>query len=323
MSFRAPFWLAHGHAQTIYAYYFAPREQVRFRRERLTTPDGDFIDLDWLDSGQQAPLVILFHGLEGNSAGHYAQSLMAAVQKKHWRGVVVHFRGCSGEPNRLARAYHSGDSAEINWVLHALKQRFTDLPLFAVGVSLGGNALLKWLGEQGDSARALLAGAAAVSAPMDLPAAGQALDRGFNKLSYTRHFLITLRSKALQKVAQHNLAIDSSALRRASTLHRFDDLFTAPVHGFRNADDYWQRASSKPLLRHIAVTTLVINALDDPFIPAASLPQKNAVSSAVTLEYPAHGGHVGFVSGSFPGHLRWLPERLLMFAADCFKTHKV
>lgn len=316
MSFRAPFWLSHGHAQTIYAYYFAPREQVRFRRERLTTPDGDFIDLDWLDGSQRTPLIVLFHGLEGNSGGHYAQSLMAAVQKKHWRGVVVHFRGCSGEPNRLARAYHSGDSDEINWILRALAQRFPHLPLFAVGVSLGGNALLKWLGEQGSDAGSVVRGAAAVSAPMDLPAAGHALDQGFNKLSYTRHFLVTLRTKALQKVAQHQLTIDKQALRRARTLHQFDDLFTAPLHGFRNADDYWQRASSKPLLSRITVPTLVINALDDPFIPSASLPQKNAVSSAVTLEYPRHGGHVGFVSGTFPGHMRWLPERLLAFAHD-------
>ncbi len=319
MPFRAPFWLAHGHAQTIYAYYFARREHVRFRRERLTTPDGDFIDLDWLDNPQQAPLVVLFHGLEGNSAGHYAQSLMAAVQKRHWRGLVVHFRGCSGEPNRLARAYHSGDSDEIDWILRTLAQRFPHQPLFAVGVSLGGNALLKWLGEQGHEAGGIIRGAAAVSAPMDLPAAGRTLDRGFNKLSYTRHFLVTLRAKALQKVAQHQLTIDRQSLRRADTLHRFDELFTAPLHGFRNADDYWQRASSKPLLQRITVPTLIINALDDPFIPSASLPQQNEVSSAVTLEYPRHGGHVGFVAGAFPGHLRWLPERLLAFALDQFK----
>lgn len=313
--FRAPFWLAQGHAQTIYAYYFAPRSRQTFRRERITTPDGDFIDLDWLDSDAgNVPLIILFHGLEGNSSGHYAQSLMAEVRQKNWRGVVVHFRGCSGEPNRLPRAYHSGDSAEIDWILRSMKARHPQTPLFAVGVSLGGNALLKWLGEQGPAAASIVRAAAAVSAPIDLPAAGHTLDRGFNRISYTRHFLKTLKRKARQKISQHRLSIDPIKLHRASTLFHFDDVFTAPLHGFRDAADYWQRASSKPVLHNISVPTLIINAQDDPFMPASALPCGQEVSASVTLDYPRHGGHVGFVSGAFPGNLRWLPQRLLHFA---------
>src|SRR5512134_361226 len=194
-SYSAPWWLPGGNAQTVYAALAAPRPRVAYRRERWDTPDGDFIDLDWIDppslvthhsSLGDPPLVVLFHGLEGSSRSHYALALMAEVRDRGWRGVVVHFRGCGGELNRLPRAYHSGDSAEVDWILRRLRPR--NPRLYAVGVSLGGNALLKWLGETGASAAAVLDAAAAVSAPVDLMAAGDALDRGFN-LVYVRHFL--------------------------------------------------------------------------------------------------------------------------------------
>lgn len=312
-SFESPFWLPGGHLQTIYPYFFIPFPPIIFRRERLETPDGDFIDLDWMDGPVDAPLVVLFHGLEGSSRGHYAKSLMHALRQKGWRGVIPHFRGCSGEPNRLPRAYHSGDSAEINWILCHLRATNPKKALYAVGVSLGGNALLKWLGEQQENALTVVDASAAISAPLDLATAGRVLDQGFNKATYTRHFLRTLKQKAERKFHLHPMPVNRAAIQAAATLYAFDDAFTAPLHGFLNADDYWLKASSKPFLPYIQVPTLVINALNDPFLPASSLPTQAEVSQMVTLEYPAEGGHVGFVSGPFPGNLNWLPQRIMAF----------
>lgn len=315
MNYIAPHWLPGGHAQTIYAALAAPRPPATYRRERWDTPDGDFIDLDWLDgtpSQLRSPLAVLFHGLEGSSRSHYALALMAALRRAAWRGVVVHFRGCSGEPNRLPRAYHSGDSAEIDWVLRRLKALCPVAPMHAVGVSLGGNALLKWLGERQHEATGIVESAAAISAPMDLMAAGDALGSGFN-LIYARHFLATMKRKSLAKLNRFPGLFDRERVMASRTLRQFDDLVTAPLHGYRDTDDYWTRASSKPLLRHIAVPTLIINARNDPFLPQHALPQAHDTATAVTLEFPAAGGHVGFVAGRFPGDLDWLPRRILEF----------
>jgi predicted alpha/beta-fold hydrolase len=320
-TYRAPSWLPGGHAQTIYASLLVPRPRVAYRRERWDTPDGDFIDLDWTENRVQGsrdkeqgqtPLVVLFHGLEGSSRSHYSAALMAALPSRGMRGVAVHFRGCSGEPNRLPRAYHSGDAREIDWILRRLRAQNADAPLFAVGVSLGGNALLKWLGESGDGATRVVNAAAAVSAPLDLMAAGDALGRGFS-LVYARNFLATLRTKSLAKLERYPGLYDADAVRASRTLREFDDLVTAPLHGFRNTDDYWTRASSKPGLKNVRVATLVINARNDPFLPAPALPGTAEVSAAVTLEQPEEGGHVGFVSGAFPGNMDWLPRRVLEF----------
>lgn len=311
--YRAPGWLPGGDLQTIWAVVL-PRPKVPYRRERWDLPDGDFIDLDWLDGPAGAPLVALFHGLEGSSDSHYARFLMAALAHRGWRGVVAHFRGCSGELNRLARAYHSGDSGEIECILDHLRAGNGGAPLYAVGVSLGGNALLKWLGERGAAARQWLGRAAAVSAPLDLPAAGATLDRGFGRV-YGARFLVTLKDKARAKLGRHPLPYDRARLARVRTLHAFDSAVTAPLHGFRDADEYWARCASKPFLNRIALPTLVLNARNDPFMPAASLPAETEVSAAVTLEFPAQGGHVGFVSGPPPGNQDWLTGRLLAFLA--------
>ena len=311
-SYTAPWWLPGGHAQTVYAALLAPRPRVALRRERWDTPDGDFIDLDWVEESliTQRPLVVLFHGLEGSSRSQYAVTLMAAVRDAGWRGVVAHFRGCSGETNRLPRAYHSGDAAEIDWIVRRLRREHAGAPLFAAGVSLGGNALLKWLGEKGDAAGSVVKRAAAVSAPLDLMASGAALGNGLN-LNYARHFLRTLKPKALAKLSAHPGLYDATRVRASRTLREFDDCVTAPLHGFRDTDDYWTRASSKPGLKDIRVPTLVINARNDPFLPAEALPLPSEVAPAVTLEQPADGGHAGFVTGPFPGNLGWLPRRLL------------
>ena len=312
--YRAPRWLRGGHAQTIYPALFLRGRRPRYRRERWDTPDGDFIDLDFVDAESgRAPRVVLFHGLEGSSSSHYARSLMRVLAHARWGGVVVHFRGCSGEPNRLPRAYHSGDAAEIGWILARMAQ--AGGPLYAAGVSLGGNALLKWLGESGAEARACLRAAAAVSAPLDLMAAGAALERGLN-LIYTRMFLATLRAKSLAKLERFPGLFERERVLAARKLRQFDDAVTAPLHGFRDTDDYWTRASAKPVLAGVRVPTLVLNAKNDPFLPARHLPRPQDASPQVTLEQPGEGGHVGFPSGAFPGNPDWMPQRLLAFFAE-------
>jgi len=310
--YRAPGWLPGGHAQTIYAALFTHRAQVEYRRTQWDTPDGDFIELDWVDGSQQAPLVVLFHGLEGSSRSHYALSLMHEVHARGWRGVVAHFRGCGGRPNRLPRAYHSGDFREVHWILERLAAQTGVAPRFAVGVSLGGNALLKWLASEGAAAASLLRAAGAVSAPVDLQVAGHGLGRGFNRV-YTWHFLRSLKPKSLEKLSRYPGLYDAREVTRASDLYQFDGLVTAPLHGFESADDYWSRASSKPDLRRIELPTLLIHARNDPFLPGRCLPRSDEVSPHVRLEYSDAGGHAAFVTGPFPGRLEWLPKRLLAF----------
>ena len=312
LEFAAPWWLRNAHLQTIYASVGAPAPAVRWRRERWDTPDGDFVDVDFVDGVAGAPWVHLYHGLEGSSNSSYARAIMGRVQRRGWNGSVFHFRGCSGEPNRLPRAYHSGDADEIDWSMRAIKQRAIRARVFAAGISLGGNALAKWLGETGPDAHNLVDAAAVISAPLDLMAAGDALGRGF-ALNYAKHFLETLKASSLAKLERHPGLYDAQTVRRSRTLREFDNVVTAPLHGFRDTDDYWTRASAKPLLARIRIPTLVINARDDPFLPESALPTEHDVSDAVKLEFPARGGHVGFVSGPFPGNLDWLPTRILHF----------
>ncbi len=314
-AFVAPHWLRGAHAQTIYASRFCPRPPVAYRRERWNAPDGDFIDVDLVPAGADAPdapWLVVFHGLEGSSDSHYARTLMALACRLGWNGAVPHFRGCSGEPNRLPRAYHSGDTAEVDWILRRFSARAAGAPVHAVGVSLGGNVLMKWLGERGGEAAPLVDSAVSVCAPVDLAAAGTALEHGFAR-AYALHFLQTLKVKALQKLERQPGLFDAQALRRARTMRAFDDVFTAPLHGYRSVDDYWARASCKPQLPAVAVRSLLVNALDDPFLPRSALPGRSEVSPTVTLDYPASGGHVGFVAGPPPGNASWLARRVAHF----------
>jgi predicted alpha/beta-fold hydrolase len=310
--FVPPRWLRNAHLQTIYGSLFAPAPRIAFTRERWETPDGDFVDVDFVAGGAGTPWIHLFHGLEGSSNSSYARALMAHVKARGWRGSVFHFRGCSGEPNRLPRAYHSGDTAEIDWAMRRVRALAGDVPVYAAGVSLGGNALAKWLGERGEDAREIVTAAAVACAPLDLMAAGEALGQGF-ALVYAKHFLASLKKTSLAKLERYPGLYDARAVRRAGTLRDFDNLVTAPMHGFRDTDDYWTRASAKPLLTAVRVPLLVVNARDDPFLPQSALPTEREVSSAVKLEFPASGGHVGFVSGPFPGNVDWLPRRILHF----------
>lgn len=351
MKYAAPWWLPGGNLQTIWAALRSRRflgPQPVFRRERWTTPDDDFVDVDWLDdapplvtacdsggtlplasrdraglawggpalrpSAAQRPLLVVFHGLEGSSASHYAEALADAARERGWGCAIPHFRGCSGELNLAPRAYHSGDFAEIDWILRRFAKAHAG-PVVAVGISLGGNALMRWAGELGAGARQVVAGIASVCSPLDLAASGWAIGRGFNRQVYTRMFLKTMVPKALKKLEQHPGLFDRDRLLAARDLYAFDNVFTAPVHGFKDADDYWLRASAKPHLRSIAVPALALNALNDPFVPAGSLPQAVDAGSHVTLWQPAEGGHVGFPSPPFPGHVRAMPEAVTGFLA--------
>lgn len=309
-AYAAPWWLPGGHLQTIYAALRAPA-RPSLERERWSAPDGDFVDVDFCGAREGRQLV-LFHGLEGGSDSHYARALAAHAASAGWRVAIPHWRGCSGEPNRLARAYHSGDSDEADWLLRKLAA--AGKPVFAVGVSLGGNVLLKWLGERAEAARPLVRRAVAVSAPFDIAAASEALDHGLNRLLYTRMFLSTLKPKSLAKLEVFPGLYDGARLRAARSFREFDDLVTAPMHGFRDADDYWAKASSAGFLHAIRVPTLLLNARNDPFLPEHALRAATRKAAAsVVLEFPRTGGHAGFLSGPFPGRHEWLSKRILEF----------
>ena len=312
-AYRAPGWLPGGNLQTIWPALWARRTigaTPQYRRERWTTPDGDFIDLDWLvpePAVEDAPLLVLFHGLEGSSRSHYSEAFADVAARRGLRFVVPHFRGCSGELNAGPRAYHSGDHAEIGWILARLRERHAGRQL-AAGVSLGGNALMRWAAEHGSAARATAAAVASVCSPLDLAAGGRAIGRGFNRAVYTTMFLRSMKPKALRKLAQHPGLFDREAMLAARDLYEFDNVFTAPLHGFRDTEDYWARASARPVLRQVRIPALALNARNDPFVPAESLPTASEVSDSVTLWQPAQGGHVGFPVGPWPGHVLAMPE---------------
>jgi predicted alpha/beta-fold hydrolase len=319
MQYVAPLWLPGGNLQTIWPALYARRAEgtlPAYRRERWITPDADFIDVDFLDAAGAGPkpLLVLFHGLEGSSKSHYAEAFAAFATARGWHYAVPHFRGCSGELNLAPRAYHSGDFEEIGWILARLRKRqdavSAGAPMLAAGVSLGGNALMRWAEEAGGEASKLVGAVASISAPLDLAAGGAAIGRGFNRLVYTRMFLSTMKPKALAKLAQHPGLFDREALLAARDLYDFDNVFTAPLHGFRDTDDYWARGSAKSQLHAIRIPALVVNATNDPFVPASSLPRQSEVGPHVTLWQPAHGGHVGFPLGPPPGHVLGMPERV-------------
>ena len=343
--YRTPPWLIGGNAQTIWPALFSSRYEglaPQFTRERWATPDGDFIDVDWqrscsvsapavtwspgaapaskpisgrLVNAADAPLLVLFHGLEGSSASHYAQAFAHWARRRGWDFAVPHFRGCSGELNLAPRAYHSADFEEVGWVLQRLRARHRGR-VVAVGISLGGNALLRWAEEAGESAGEAVSAVCAVSAPVDLTACGHSIGAGFNRHFYTRLFLRTMKPNALRKLVQHPGLFDRDRLIAARTLYEFDNVFTAPLHGFRDTDDYWSRGSAKPHLARIRIPALVLNAHNDPFVPAYSLPRPHEVGQFVRLWQPRHGGHVGFPGGRWPGHLNSLPEQVMGWIAE-------
>jgi predicted alpha/beta-fold hydrolase len=312
MDYVAPLWLPGGNLQTIWSSRCARRVvgvKPVYRRERWTTPDKDFIDVDWLHTTvpTDAPLLIQFHGLEGTSRSHYSEAFAGFALSQGMAFAVPHFRGCSGEINLAPRAYHSGDYEEIAWILQRFREKHQG-PILAVGISLGGNALLRWAQEAGSTASRSVSAVAAVCSPLDLASSGRAIGSGFNRLTYNRMFLKSMLPKASQKHKQFPGLFNREALQQARDLYAFDNIFTAPLHGFKSTDDYWRRASAKPHLHRIQVPALVLNAWNDPFVPAHSLPTQNEAGPHVTLWQPAQGGHVGFPKGAIPGHVRAMPE---------------
>ena len=308
--YRAPWWLPGGHMQTIWPALVSrprPARSPGYVRERWRAPDGDFIDVDHVRAGDGALWLVLFHGLESSSTSGYAVAFARAARARGWHFVVPHFRGCSGEINLAPRSYHSGDFAEIGWVLGRIRES-AGAPVLAAGVSLGGNALLRWVEEAGNTAAPVVRAVAAISAPVDLVVAGAAIDRGLNRLIYARTFLRTMKPRALAKWQQYPGLFDRARLIATRTLHDFDDCFTAPLHGFASADDYWRRASAKPHLDAIRVPALLLNAGNDPLVPRTSLPDRHEVGAHVTLWQPREGGHVGFAAGRWPGHVHAMPD---------------
>jgi predicted alpha/beta-fold hydrolase len=308
--FKPAWWLPGPHLQTLWPTLARNAVTVAVTRERIELADGDFIDLDWSSVGRSqpdlepaAPIVLILHGLEGSAASPYARGMLHVIKQHGWRGVVMHFRGCSGEPNRMIRAYHSGDTEDIAAVTELLRAREPNTPLIVLGFSLGGNVLLKWLGESG--VRNPLTAAVAVSVPLDLAKSAKRLQAGFSRV-YQWHLLKSLCAKMRAK----NLP-DLSKLR---TIEEFDDKFTAPVHGFASAADYYSKSSSKQFLKNIRVPTLLIQAKDDPFLTPDILPDGSELSASVRLEVTERGGHVGFIEGKFPWRpLYWLERRIPEF----------
>lgn len=314
--FRPAWWLPGPHAQTLWPVLCRRRPRVPLRRERLELPDGDFLDLDWT-RGEQGPIVLVVHGLEGSSDSHYAAGMLAAADRRGWRGVVMHFRSRSGEPNRLARSYCAGDTADIAHVVDRLHQRQPATPLAVVGYSLGGNALLKWLGETADDPP--LRAAVAVSVPFLLEDTARRLGKGFSRL-YQWHLLGKLKRGYRDKFRHRTdgpVALDQLSVLQ--NFYAFDDRITAPLHGYASVSDYYTRASCRQFLGRIRVPTLILHALDDPFMSPETAPNAAELSSHIRLELSRNGGHVGFVAGPWPWRANyWLEQRIPAFLAECW-----
>ncbi|MBO2686499.1 hydrolase [Shewanella algae] len=315
-SFRPPWWARSPHFQTIIPV-LTKVAGLPLRRERLELEDGDFIDLDWFKTPTPGkPLLVILHGLEGSADSHYIRRLLRECQKLELAAVVHHHRGCSGEDNRLARSYHSGDTADISHSLQTLKQRYPHSPLLAVGYSLGGNVLAKYQGEFAD--KSLLSRAAVVSAPLALASCAKRLEKGFSKV-YQSYLIRQLQQKMLLKLERGNsqLPLNGEAIKRLNTFYDFDHQVTAPLHGFNGVDDYYQRASALPLLGKIAKPTLILHAADDPFMTDAVIPSLEHLPACVEYELHANGGHVGFIEGGTPWQPRYyLEQRLLRYLTE-------
>ena len=328
-TFKPAWWLNNAHLQTLYpALMRKTPPPPGLRRERLITPDNDFIDIDWCGEGNQ-PLVILLHGLTGSSQSGYIKGLQRTLLIQGFRSVALNFRGCSGEYNHSARCYHSGETEDIHFLYQTLRQREPDTPFAAVGFSLGGNVLLKWLGEQGN--KLSLFAAVAVSVPLVLSTCATKLDNGFSKI-YRKNLLRELKHyvqakqlhlEKLGKLQEASKIEQLGDLSGIKSFWQYDDRVVARLHGFKNVQDYYQRSSSRQFLKSIAIPTLLIQALDDPFMTEEVLPDLDELSSTIHLEITQGGGHVGFIAGEIPFKPHyWLEQRIPEFLKQqlsCFR----
>lgn len=313
--FKAPWWLRSGHAQTLWPTLVRRTPVVELTTERVELPDGDFLDLCWT-ANTQGPIVLVLHGLEGSVQSRYAMGMLKAIHDSGWRGVLMHFRGCSGEHNRLDRGYHSGETGDLAFIVDLLCTRHPRSPIAAVGFSLGGNVLLKWLGEQGHAS--VLCAASAISVPFLLGDCADRLERGFSRV-YQWWLIRAMRLKVAAKFGGRRAPIDLTQLRQWNTFRRFDDRVTAPLHGFADVTDYYGRSSSHAFLASVRVPTLILHARDDPFMTEKVIPNPDETAPAISLEVYEQGGHVGFVDGPWPWKARyWLEERVPRFMAEQF-----
>ena len=310
-TYTPPWYFKQRHLHTIFPSLCRNVRRVAWTRERLDTPDGDFIDLDWA-RGAATQLVIAIHGLEGSSRSKYIPGLMHAFRRRGWDGVAYNLRSCSGEPNRLLRFYHAGDSADLETVVRHVLTRTPYTQVALVGFSIGGNILLKYLGEQGAALPSAIRAAAAISAPCDLASSAEQLSTRANRL-YLRQFLESFRAKIRTKMCQFPGQISDAGFDEITSFKTYDDRYTAPLHGFANATDYWAQCSAKPWLPAIRIPTLLLSALDDPFLSAACYPFAEAQqNAALYLETPDFGGHVGFVA-RHPNQEYWHETRITAF----------
>lgn len=317
-TFKPAWWLTNAHAQTLCSTVMRRVKPPIDRMERFELPDGDFVDLAWAVNGisADAPLVVFLHGLGGGVDSTYVAGQLRAFNQRGWRAVLMHFRGASNEANRLPRAYHSGDTDDVDCLLHALAEREPHTKKALVGFSLGGNVMLKWLGEH--SNQSLVQAAVAVSVPFQLNRVADRVNRGFSRV-YQAHLLKRLRNVFTRKLAAHGdlLPLNARELESYRCFWTFDENITARLHGFPHVHAYYREASSRQYLIHITTPTLVIHALDDPFMTEDVLPRADELSEHVTLELSRCGGHVGFISGGVPGFpVYWLDQRIPDFLSE-------
>jgi len=328
MMFNSPFQAAAGlgqrHLQTLLPTFLHAGSHFRGISQELTLPDGDFVDLTWSripEPEDERPVVVIFHGLEGSVDSPYALDMMRSLRQRGWHGVVMHFRGCSGRPNRLARSYHSGATEDARYLLQWLRERYPHAPLAAVGYSLGGNMLLKLQAELG--ADSPLSAAVSVSAPICLDLCADRIRQGFSRV-YQHHLLRRMKQKLLIKYPLHDyetlIGLRRQDVRRLNDFWSFDDAYTAPMHGFRDVNDYYTRASARQYLGAIRKPALLVHALDDPFMPPKVIPEPSELAPDTELELSRHGGHVGFMSGTLIKPRPWLPSRLTDYLADYLKN---
>jgi uncharacterized protein len=315
--FKPAFGLANRHFQTLYSALFVKDLQLEIEIEQFELDDGDFLECTWhhkAKANRNKPIVALFHGLAGSYKSAYIQGIMRALGREDFSVVLMHFRGCSGKQNRLPRAYHSGDTYDAKLLLGHLRKSYPDSLLFAVGYSLGGNMLLKMLGEYGISSP--LSAAVSVSAPMQLEVGANQMNRGFSKF-YQAYLIEDLKKSLLEKYKLHDMKsfinIDEEGVKKLNTFWEFDNAYTAPIHGFSSADDYYAKSSAKQFLNYIQTDTLIIQALDDPFMTQAVLPREGQYSKKVKLETHPHGGHVGFIGGTIFKPEFYLEKRILSY----------
>ena len=293
--YKAPLLFRSAHLQTIYPTLYRKTRLITSQRERIETPDGDFLDLDWSANNGGQCLAILTHGLEGHSRGHYCQGMAATLQRAGWDALAWNFRGCSGEPNRKLQSYHSGATGELQIVLDHVFLSSDYEKVALIGFSLGGNLMLKYLGDSGSGIDPRICAGFALSVPCDLASSARKLEHWQNRI-YMRRFMRSLRMKVREKAVRFPDQLSTKGLKEMRTFAEFDNVYTGPIHGFKNADDYWTQSSCRHMLENIEIPTLLISAQDDPFLTPECFPHEAAkMNPYFHLETPRHGGHLGFI----------------------------